>query len=305
MSHTPPPSSALVSTLRTLQHSSVRTARLRHSDPAVWKRSFCKVVAAGDLPPPPGPRRRLRASGPTEHSRPSVTHYSRRMRRRTGLVTAGAAALLWGEWLNRRWSRTLVGSAKGGTDPKPWSCWASATRSRRRTSSTAGGYAAGLRSVSADNARDTSVIFSGGAATGSPVTEARLMADYAKSVLAFDGTVLLEDRSTTTWENITNVIPMLEDADRIKIASQPAARTEGPRLPAPTTPRPRRKAGAGGRLPTGRVAGRQAAAGAVRALDTPRPQGRRTEDLPVDDRCAALTLRSPPWRASPRCGCGS
>ncbi|WP_327659398.1 MULTISPECIES: YdcF family protein [unclassified Streptomyces] len=144
------------------------------------------------------------------------------MRRRTGLVTAGAAALLWGEWLNRRWSRTLVGSAKGGNgseavvvlgfrNPQPTANVINRWRVR-----------AGLRSVSADNARDTSVIFSGGAATGSPVTEARLMADYAKSVLAFDGTVLLEDRSTTTWENITNVIPMLEDADRIKIASQPA-----------------------------------------------------------------------------------
>lgn len=48
------------------------------------------------------------------------------------------------------------------------------------------------------------------------------MADYAKSVLEFEGTVLLEDQSATTWENIKNVIPLLEDVDRIKIASQPA-----------------------------------------------------------------------------------
>lgn len=48
------------------------------------------------------------------------------------------------------------------------------------------------------------------------------MADYAKSVLGFDGTVILEDQSRTTWENITNVIPLLEDVDRIKIVSQPA-----------------------------------------------------------------------------------
>lgn len=48
------------------------------------------------------------------------------------------------------------------------------------------------------------------------------MTNYAKSALAFDGTVLLEDRSTTTWENMTNVIPLLEDVDRIKIVSQPA-----------------------------------------------------------------------------------
>lgn len=48
------------------------------------------------------------------------------------------------------------------------------------------------------------------------------MADYAKSALKFDGTVLLEDRSRSTWENITNVIPLIEDVDRIKIVSQPA-----------------------------------------------------------------------------------
>ncbi|AJC54259.1 GdmH-like transporter [Streptomyces sp. 769] len=65
------------------------------------------------------------------------------------------------------------------------------------------------------------MIFSGGA-TSSGAAEAQLMADYAKSVLAFDGTVLLEDQSGTTWENITNVIPLIEDVDRIKIVSQPA-----------------------------------------------------------------------------------
>jgi hypothetical protein len=80
---------------------------------------------------------------------------------------------------------------------------------------------AGLRSVAADRARETVVIFSGGA-TGSHAVEAQLMADYAKSVLGFDGTVLLEDQSATTWENISNVIPLLENVDRIKIASQPA-----------------------------------------------------------------------------------
>lgn len=79
----------------------------------------------------------------------------------------------------------------------------------------------GLRSISADNGRDTRVIFSGGV-TSAGAAEAQLMADYAKSVLGFDGTVFLEDRSRTTWENVTNVIPLLEDVDRIKIASQPA-----------------------------------------------------------------------------------
>lgn len=80
---------------------------------------------------------------------------------------------------------------------------------------------AGLRSISAHNGRDTRVIFSGGA-IGSGAAEAQLLADYAKAVLEFDGTVFLEDQSRTTWENVTNVIPLLEDVDRIKIASQPA-----------------------------------------------------------------------------------
>lgn len=61
-----------------------------------------------------------------------------------------------------------------------------------------------------------------GAAPGEGSAEAQLMADYATSVLAFDGMVVLEDKSRTTWEDITNVIPLLEDVDRMKIASQPA-----------------------------------------------------------------------------------
>ncbi|MGX1274779.1 YdcF family protein [Streptomyces phaeoluteigriseus] len=141
------------------------------------------------------------------------------MRGRTRLALAGAAALVWGEWLNWRWSQALVGSSEGASE-------AVVVLGYRNPQSTANfinrwRVRAGLRSVAASSARGTRVIFSGGA-TSSHATEAQLMADYAKSVLEFDGAVLLEDESTTTWENITNVIPLLEDVDRIKIASQPA-----------------------------------------------------------------------------------
>ncbi|MFD3419248.1 YdcF family protein [Streptomyces decoyicus] len=141
------------------------------------------------------------------------------MRRRTGLAMAGAAALAWGEWLNWRWSRALVGNSGGATE-------AVVVLGYRNPQATANlinrwRVRAGIRSIAADRARGTRVIFSGGATSGG-ATEARLMSDYATSVLGFDGTVLLEDRSATTWENITNVIPLLEDVDRIKIASQPA-----------------------------------------------------------------------------------
>ncbi|MZE81029.1 YdcF family protein [Streptomyces xinghaiensis] len=141
------------------------------------------------------------------------------MRRRTGLAIAGAATLAWGEWLNWRWSRALVGNGGGGAEAvvvlgyrNPQAGANVINRWRVR---------AGIRSLTAGGARGTRVIFSGGATSGG-AAEAQVMADYAQSVLGLDGTVLLEDRSGTTWENITNVIPLLEDADRIKIASQPA-----------------------------------------------------------------------------------
>ncbi|MEU3369244.1 YdcF family protein [Streptomyces sp. NPDC006660] len=141
------------------------------------------------------------------------------MRRRLGLAIVGAAALAWGEWVNWRWSRALVGSGTGASEavvvlgfrnPQPTANFINRWRVR-----------AGIRSVAADGPGPTRVIFSGGV-TGTGAPEAQLMADYAKAALSYDGTVLLEDRSTTTWENITNVIPLLEDVDRIKFASQPA-----------------------------------------------------------------------------------
>ncbi|MEU0086388.1 YdcF family protein [Streptomyces sp. NPDC006274] len=141
------------------------------------------------------------------------------MRRRTGAAMAGAAVLAWGEWMNWRWSRALLGNGEGAAEAvvvlgfrNPGATANLVNRRRVRT---------GIRSIAAGKARGTRVIFSGGA-VGGDVAEARLMADYAKSVLGFDGTVLLEEESGTTWENIANVIPLIEDADRITIASQPA-----------------------------------------------------------------------------------
>lgn len=141
------------------------------------------------------------------------------MRRRAGLAVAGAVVLAWGEWLNWRWSRSLVGQGTGVSE-------AVVVLGYRNPQATANllnrwRVRAGLRSVVAGNERATRVIFCGGA-TSTGATEAQVMADYAKSVLEFDGTVVLEDRSRTTWENVANVIPLVEDVDRIKIVSQPA-----------------------------------------------------------------------------------
>lgn len=142
------------------------------------------------------------------------------MRRTTGLAVAGVAALAWGEWLNWRWSRTLVGDGGGGAVE---AVVVLGYRNPQETANLVNRWRvrAGLRSLAGGGVRESRVIFCGGATTGG-AAEARLMADYATSVLKFDGTVLLEDQSTTTWENITNVIPLLEGVDRIKIVSQPA-----------------------------------------------------------------------------------
>lgn len=141
------------------------------------------------------------------------------MRRGTGLAIAGAAALVWGEWVHRRWSRSLVGDGGGASE----AVVVLGYRNPRATANVINRWRvrAGIRSVAAGRAGDTFVIFSGGVTSGG-ASEARVMAHYAQSVLGFEGRVVLEDRSTTTWENISNVIPLLEGVDRIKIVSQPA-----------------------------------------------------------------------------------
>jgi uncharacterized SAM-binding protein YcdF (DUF218 family) len=141
------------------------------------------------------------------------------MRRRTGVAAIGVAVLAWGEWLNWRWSRTLVGDNGGDAE----AVVVLGYRNPRATANFINRWRvrAGIRSLAGDRAHDTRLIFSGGTTSGG-ASEAQLMADYAQSVLKFDGTVLLEEESRTTWENVTHVIPLLEDVDRIKVASQPA-----------------------------------------------------------------------------------
>lgn len=87
---------------------------------------------------------------------------------------------------------------------------------------------AGLRSLDSDpNA--SSLLFCGGPTTGSR-SEAELMAEYARDYCGYRGRVVLEPESRTTWENVRNAIPLIEDADRIKIVSN-SLRGEGSPLP--------------------------------------------------------------------------
>lgn len=78
---------------------------------------------------------------------------------------------------------------------------------------------AALRSV--DPGLVSSILVCSGGSGAGPVSEAALLARYAVVERGFTGTVRLEDRSRSTWQNVENVIPLIEHADRIKIVSNP------------------------------------------------------------------------------------
>lgn len=63
----------------------------------------------------------------------------------------------------------------------------------------------------------STLILSGGAVAG-PVAEAELLADHARA-LGYRGPMLTETSSSSTWDNVAKVIPLLEDAERIVVVS--------------------------------------------------------------------------------------
>ncbi|WP_173153029.1 YdcF family protein [Brevibacterium permense] len=67
---------------------------------------------------------------------------------------------------------------------------------------------AGLRSID-PAARSTLLIFCGGAVTGR-TPEALILERFARDELGFTGRTVLEEQSTTTWENIANAIPIID-----------------------------------------------------------------------------------------------
>lgn len=78
---------------------------------------------------------------------------------------------------------------------------------------------AALRSIDPTLAGST-LICSGASGTAS-ASEAALLARYAVVERGFTGKVQLEEQSRSTWQNIENVIPLIEHVDQIKIVSNP------------------------------------------------------------------------------------
>ncbi len=75
---------------------------------------------------------------------------------------------------------------------------------------------AGLRSQDPSATESVLVLCGGGVASSVP--EAELMARYARR-RGYAGPIRLDRDSRTTWENIQNAIPLIEEADAIKIVS--------------------------------------------------------------------------------------
>ncbi|MFF0545072.1 YdcF family protein [Nocardia thailandica] len=132
----------------------------------------------------------------------------------TAVVAGVTALLLWGEYASWRASRRLTGAAEGPDEVVV--VLGFRNQAPRANLVNRGRVRAGLRSRD-PGARTSRLIFTGGAVAGE-VSEAELMAGYARR-LGYTGLVETETESRSTWENIANVEPLLESADRIKIVS--------------------------------------------------------------------------------------
>lgn len=77
----------------------------------------------------------------------------------------------------------------------------------------------GIRSLG--SARDRRLVFTGGRSRGAQVSEAKVMADYARRRGVPAEPIVLEEAAANTWENLALAVPLIEAFDTIVIASDP------------------------------------------------------------------------------------
>jgi len=141
--------------------------------------------------------------------------------RRSGVLALGLVGCLvaWGEFVNWWASRRYLGSGARPDGPEAVVVLGYRNRNPSRANAlNRWRVRAALRS--ADAGAQSRFVFCGGSAFSGRPSEAVLMARYAAE-RGFDGPMVLEDRSRTTWQNIENAVPLIEDAARIKIVSNP------------------------------------------------------------------------------------
>ena len=137
----------------------------------------------------------------------------------SGITVAAAlvAVLLWGELEHWRAARRGMGTRPGDRGTGEVVVVLGFRNRGRANFVNRWRVRAGLRSRQ-PGAGPSRLVLSGGPAAG-PVSEAELMAAYARGPRGYAGPLDTETRSLTTWENVRNVIPLIADADRIKIVS--------------------------------------------------------------------------------------
>ncbi len=129
-----------------------------------------------------------------------------------------SAALLWGELEHWRSSRRRMGNRPGGSGTGE-AIVVLGYRNRGTHANIVNRWRvhAGLRSCPPWPGPSRLVLCGG--AVGGTVAEAELMARYARESCGYAGVLITEAGSRSTWENVLNAIPLIEDADRIKIVS--------------------------------------------------------------------------------------
>lgn len=132
---------------------------------------------------------------------------------KVGVWAVVLAVLGWGEVTHWRASRRRLGGAPTGTG-EAVVVLGYRNRGVRANAVNRWRVRAGLRSIEGT----ALLVLSGGPVAGGR-PEAELMAAYARDVCGYRGRLAVDAGSRSTWQNVANVIPLIEDADRIKIVS--------------------------------------------------------------------------------------
>lgn len=133
------------------------------------------------------------------------------------------SAVAWGEYAHFRVARLGLGVTQP-TVPQSEAVIVLGYKNRRPDRANALNrwrVRAAVRSADLSLVR-SDLVFCGTTRNSAAASEAALMARYAMRACGVqESRVVQEERSRTTWENISYAIPLVEDADQIKIVSNP------------------------------------------------------------------------------------
>ncbi|GAA4523097.1 YdcF family protein [Amycolatopsis samaneae] len=137
---------------------------------------------------------------------------------KTALTSACALTLLvlgWGEAEHWLASKRRLGTAPRDGRREAVVVLGYRNRGKRINAVNRWRVRAGIRSLGGPEA----VLVLCGGQVGGARPEADLMAEYARVLHGYRGHLAVETESRSTWENVRNVVPLIEDADHIKIVS--------------------------------------------------------------------------------------